>query len=92
MFISPAGVNGLLKLWGVRAPPPGLVSRDTGKEPEPCVSGPIENAPPCFASSASLLDSADRLVSLVDTPEDPGLESSKCVLDGDALGPALTWS
>lgn len=79
-FASPAGVKGLLYVATVVLE--GLVSRETGTE----VSlGPIEKAPPC-PCLGGVPDSADRLVGLVVTPEDPGLDSSMFVVDGDVPG------
>lgn len=75
---SPAGVNGLLYVGAVVLE--GLVSRETGTELS--LPGPIEKAP-CLDC---VPDSADRLVGLVVTPEDPGRESSMFVVDGDVPG------
>jgi hypothetical protein len=60
----------------------GLVSREAGTE-EPCVSGPIENAPWCLGTAPA--DSVERLVGAV-WPDDPGRESSTFVDDGDVPG------
>jgi hypothetical protein len=78
-FASPAGVKGLLYVGAVVLE--GLVSRETGTEVS--LPGPIEKAPPCLGG---VPDSADRLVGLVVTPEDPGLDSSMFVVDGDVPG------
>lgn len=75
---SPAGVKGLLYVGTVLE---GLVSRETGTEVS--LPGPIENAPPCLGE---VPDSAERLVGLVVTPEDPGRDSSIFVVDGDVPG------
>jgi hypothetical protein len=76
--MSPAGVKG--RVYVDTEERVGLCSREVGIE----LPGPIENAPWCFGGCSD--ESTERLVGLVDVPDDPGRESSTCVVDGEGPG------